>query len=163
MSWKNRICKGVRIFFAVLIMFFILFPVFVTNGNSMLPTLRNRDILLGERFYNVVSYGDVIIALQYIAEDGSYHQVVKRVIGLPGDKVRIKDNQLYVNDVCVNEPYLYDKYILGEFEYTVPDDSIFVMGDNRNNSYDSRHTQCIPLKDIVSKVTFNLTKFERVE
>ena len=83
---------------------------------------------------------------------------IKRVIGLPGDTVRIEDGQVYINDSQepLDEPYLKDT-IEGEFgPYEVPEDSYFVMGDNRNNSRDSRYWDdtYVERDEIIAKAMF---------
>ena len=82
---------------------------------------------------------------------------IKRVIGLPGDHIEIKDGKVYINDTELDEPYLKDNVkteaVQGVFtNIVVPQGTVFVMGDNRGNSTDSRHFGCIPLEKIESKV-----------
>ncbi len=82
---------------------------------------------------------------------------IKRVIGLPGEHVEIKDGKVYINDKELDEPYLNDSVITesaqGAFtNIVVPQGTVFIMGDNRGNSTDSRHFGCIPLNKIESKV-----------
>ncbi len=80
--------------------------------------------------------GDVII---FRAPNGSNEDFIKRVIGLPGDTVEVKDNAVYINDVALDEPYIMNKptYIMPKRE--VPEDKYFVLGDNRNHSNDSHN------------------------
>lgn len=82
---------------------------------------------------------------------------IKRVIGLPGDHVEIKDGKVYINEKELDEPYLKEGVITeasqGAFtNIVVPEGTVFIMGDNRGNSTDSRHFGCIPLEKIESKV-----------
>lgn len=82
---------------------------------------------------------------------------IKRVIGLPGDHIEIKDGKVYINDIELDEPYLKDNVkteaVQGVFtNIVVPQGTVFVMGDNRGNSTDSRHFGCIPVEKIESKV-----------
>lgn len=82
---------------------------------------------------------------------------IKRVIGLPGDHIEIKDGKVYINDTELDEPYLKENVkteaVQGVFtNIVVPQGTVFVMGDNRGNSTDSRHFGCIPIEKIESKV-----------
>ena len=92
--------------------------------------------------------------------------MIKRIIAIPQDKVDIKeDGTVYVNDIKLTEPYLNNK-CLGEadipFPYIVPENSYFVLGDNRSSSLDSRHTPIGTIKeqDIIGKVGLSLIPFK---
>ena len=90
---------------------------------------------------------------------------IKRVIGLPGDHIEIKDNKVYVNGEEYEEPYLAEGVITqslaGAFtDIIVPENTVFVMGDNRGQSTDSRRFGCIPLEKIESKVLIRFWPFD---
>lgn len=91
---------------------------------------------------------------------------VKRVVGLPGDTVRLENGYLYVNDELYPEPYIADVYRTGfraNFgPITVPENQFFVMGDHRNNSNDSRAVGCLPRENIIGKVQNVVFPFDRV-
>ncbi|MGM0471293.1 MAG: signal peptidase I [Bacillota bacterium] len=116
---------------------------FVVQGNSMEPTLHNGERLFVDKLsyrFTEPERGDIIVFTPQGATDKKY---IKRVIGLPGDKVAIRNHQVYINGTSINEDYLADK-TLGDFgPYRVPKDHLFVLGDNRNNSADSRHTSLV--------------------
>lgn len=96
---------------------------------------------------------------------------IKRVIGLPGEHVKIKDGKVYINDVELEEPYLneniYTDSLEGVFtDLIVPENTVFAMGDNRSQSTDCRRFGCIPIDKIESKVLFRfwpLNLFGKVE
>ena len=131
-------------------------------GPSMTPTLRNGDIVildkLSYRFSEIKR--DDIVALYYA--DTKF--LVKRVVGLPGETVELKDNKLYINGKYYEEKYLgddivTDNFSLEELNYTtIPDDMYLVLGDNRGDSMDSRDSDVglIPKKDIYGKVRFKI-------
>ncbi|HOM67303.1 MAG TPA: signal peptidase I [Brevefilum fermentans] len=117
---------------------------------SMKPTLQEGEFLLVNRVaytFGQPSIGDIIVFHAPGASDMDY---IKRVIGLPGDQVRITDGIVYVN----NQP-LYEPYIAESPRYTgtwdVPQNEYFVLGDNRNNSSDSHMWGFVPHEDIVGR------------
>jgi signal peptidase I len=124
----------------------------VVDGSSMLPGLENGQRLIVSKaayFFSEPQRGDVIIVYPPIDPGKEY---VKRLIGLPGDTVEVKDHQVYVNGVALKEPYIKSapNYTMEPFE--VPSDNYFVMGDNRNNSYDSRYGWTVTRNKIVGEV-----------
>ena len=96
---------------------------------------------------------------------------IKRVIALPGEHVEIKDGKVYINDNELDEPYLQDGVVtdvvgVGFFDFVVPENCVFAMGDNRNHSTDCRSFGCIPLEKIESTVAIRiwpLDKWGKVE
>ena len=141
----------------VLINVFLL-RISVVDGGSMLPTLENGDLVLVRVFgYNEPRHGDVIV----VNDTGLLNEaLVKRVIGVAGDVVDIDPltGNVYVNDVALNEPYISERIRdltnNVEYPYTVPKDKVFVMGDNRNASTDSRaaYVGALDYEQIVGKV-----------
>ena len=138
----------------------LLLPVLRIYGTSMSPTLTEGNIVVslkGSRFET----GDVI-AFYY-----NNKVLVKRVIANTGDWVDIdKEGNVYVNNVLIDEPYLTDK-AFGEcnidLPYQVPESRIFVMGDNRSVSVDSRNTAvgCVAEEQIVGKIVFCVWPFSQ--
>ncbi|NLT95750.1 MAG: signal peptidase I [Clostridia bacterium] len=116
-----------------------LFQFFWIPSRSMEPTLLINDRIVVTRFsywFEEPQRGDVIVFKYPVEPDKDY---VKRLIGLPGEKVEIKDSKLYINDQLVKEPYLPPGLVFDDYgPIQVPENNYFVMGDNRNHSSDSR-------------------------
>ena len=92
--------------------------------------------------------GDVII---FNAPDGSGEDFIKRIIGLPGDTVKITNRTVYVNDVALDEPYIMSKPSYTMPQLTVPEGQYFVLGDNRNRSNDSHNGWLVERSEIHGK------------
>lgn len=130
-------------------------PVLEIYGNSMSPTLESKDIVASVKT-SELKQGD-ICCLYY-----NNHILVKRVIGVPGDVIVMDEaGNVYVNGALLDEPYLTEK-ALGEcdieFPFTVPEQTVFVLGDNRSTSVDSRNSLigCISMDEIVGKIVFRV-------
>jgi signal peptidase I len=119
---------------------------------SMQPTLFAGDMVivnkLAYRFNNSPHRGDVIV-FKYPPDPESI-PYIKRVIGLPGDQVHIANGKVYINGQLIDEPYLKVSTNRGG-DWTVPDEQLFVMGDNRNNSRDSRAWGFVPFENIIGR------------
>lgn len=138
------------------------------NGESMLPTLRHGDYLAlqSNMIMGKLEYGDIIVARKLSFEDGE--PIVKRVIATEGQTVDIQYDQfgqgtVYVDGVALDEPYINEimepKYVGSNgtsLPLTVEKDCVFVMGDNRNHSADSRYIDIgqIRLDQVLGKVLF---------
>lgn len=140
---KSPILKG-YMFLGIgilLIAFQMCFGVVRVSGPSMLPTLHDKDFMLISK-YDRVDRFDIVVLKERVADNGPSKNIVKRVIGFGGDRVTVVDGQLFVNNIAYNEYYLDDAntelFKNVNFDITVPDDYLFVMGDNRDVSKDSR-------------------------
>lgn len=139
------------------------------QGTSMYPTLDNGDQLLLLSFgYNEPERGDIVVLM---ADDFMDQPLVKRVIGIGGDVIDMDPSgTVTVNGEALYEPYINDlngqDMYLGDIQFplTVPDGQVFVMGDNRNGSSDSRKAEVgtIPYEKIVGKAVFRLFPFNRM-
>ncbi len=134
-------------------------PVLEIYGSSMNPTLENGDIVVCVKTTNL-KRGD-ICGMYY-----NNHLLVKRVVGLPGDSIEMDEaGNLFVNGEYVDEPYVSEK-ILGEcdldFPYIVPEQTVFILGDNRPVAVDSRNEQfgCISYEEIQGKIVFRVWPFK---
>ncbi len=137
-------------------------------GQSMSPTLESGDEILVNRFVYKVSQpkvDDIIVFLPNGNEKSHYY--IKRVVAVPGDKVQIKNGTLYVNGEEVKDSFESDSMEdagLAEEEITVGEDEYFVLGDNRNNSEDSRYANIGNVKKeyIIGKAWFIVSPFEKL-
>ena len=145
----------IAVVFALVFTNFIIINAEVPSG-SMRDTIWEGDRLFGFRLaykFSEPKRGDIII---FKFPDDETQNYVKRVIGLPNDIVQIKNGRVYINGEELDEPYIKD-YILDDGEtytYIVPEDSYFLLGDNRNNSKDSRYwvNTFVKKEKIVAKV-----------
>lgn len=115
---------------------FVVFRIEVPTG-SMVPTIMNDDKIFVLKVYNRDNFkrGDILV-FRSLEEDGML--LIKRLIGLPGDKVELKNGILYVNGELIEEPYVKNNMDYTG-EYTVPEGHLFFLGDNRATSRDARY------------------------
>ena len=153
------------VFTAILIATVLVFSIGMRTsviGVSMEPGLYNgQEILINHLIYKFINpkRGDVVVFLPNGNQNTHYY--VKRVVGLPGETIQIRDERLYVNGVLAEEDESYDKMAdagIAENEITLGIDEYFVLGDNRNNSEDSRSGNIGPIKrdDITGKAWFHM-------
>ncbi len=162
---RNTIFMLITVAAVAVLVAVLLMPVLQIYGSSMAPTLSEGNIVLSVKGGDF-KIGD-IMAFYY-----NNNILVKRVIAQPGDWVDItEDGTVYVNNVAIDEPYLIDR-AYGEtnieLPYQVPESRVFVMGDHRSVSIDSRNTAvgCVASEQIVGKIIFRvwpLKEFGKVE
>lgn len=161
--------QGIVVIMAILVMvyLFIMSPQEI-NGASMEPNFYNGEYILT----NKVSYkiglptrGDVVIFKSPRNKDIDY---IKRVIGLPGDEVELRDSTFFVNGLEVEEPYIPEgtytyggSYLQEDSSIVVPEGMYFVVGDNRQHSSDSREFGPIPLEDFIGQAFLRYFPFDR--
>lgn len=169
--------KALLIAFAIaaFIRYFLFTPI-VVDGDSMMPTLENGDRMIVNKFsYKIGEPDRFDIVVFHAPEQKDY---IKRVIGLPGDFVEYKDDQLYINGEPIDEPYL-DAYkaeisegnLTGDFSLkdidpsldVIPEGYVFVMGDNRRFSKDSRHIGIVDQKEIIGNTNIIFWPLNEIE
>lgn len=127
--------------FILVVLFHLLFIPVRISGASMQPTLTDNQWILVRRNEKVERF-DVVVLKERLEDGGDDKVVVKRVIGLPGDRVVVVDGQLYINNELYEESYTSEEktqyFDQVDFVIEVPEGHVFVMGDNRDVSRDSR-------------------------
>ncbi|HEY9875256.1 MAG TPA: signal peptidase I [Candidatus Obscuribacterales bacterium] len=139
---------------------------YIPSG-SMLPTLQINDRLiidkLSYRFKSPVRGDIVVFAPTEALEKQNFHDAfIKRVIGTPGDKVEVKGGRVYVKDQPLKEKYIEEEPNYNWGPVTVPPDSYLVLGDNRNNSYDSHYWGFVPREKIIGRAIVRFWPMNRV-
>jgi len=123
------------------------------DGSSMVPTLNDGQFVMVNRLvykYSDPDHGDVVVFHYPRDPDQEY---IKRIIGLPGDTVTITNGHVYINGQELDEPYIAAS-TRATGEWQVPGDHLFVLGDNRNNSQDSRNFGFVSMDNIIGKAIF---------
>lgn len=155
---KEIIPYIIVIILVVLIRSFIVTPIKV-DGNSMNPTLIDGEIMLLNKMDDNYKRFDIVVV------NYGNTKLIKRIIGLPGEHIKFVNNKLYIDNQVIEDVDLAietSNFDIKELNYDViPDDSYFVMGDNRNNSTDSRIIGPIFKSDIVGKTRFILFPFNK--
>lgn len=163
-SWMRVIFLTVLI---VLVSRHFLFEPVAVHGESMMPTFEDDDKVMLVKIYAIENF-DMIV---FTAPNGV--NFIKRVIGIPGDRISMENDQLYVNGKAKAEPYLDNNRKIAEQqglsrltedfkEFTVPAESYYVLGDNRLNSKDSRVLGFISQDSIVGEVKIRLSPLDHV-
>ena len=174
LDWGISITFGVVFVYAIKM--FIFSPIIV-DGASMMPTYENGDRVIINKISNHVSgidRFDVIVFESPIGDD-----YIKRVIGLPGDHIAYENDILYINGEAIEEPYLdeYKEQLLDyeqlTYDFTlesltdyqvIPEGYLFVLGDNRRNSLDSRDPRVglVPIEKVSGKANIRIYPFNNV-
>ncbi|MBV4418851.1 signal peptidase I [Clostridium tyrobutyricum] len=173
---KNKmVLKGIgqyslSILIAVVLAFVFHTYVFARSdvtGPSMQPTFHNNDIIFQERISTAIgkiNRGEIVV---FNSKDENNSNYIKRVIGIEGDTVDIKNGRVYLNGKCLEESYLPKGTVTEPNSYTtqyiIPKGYIFVLGDNRGNSTDSRILGPINIKDVKGHVIFRVYPFKNME
>jgi len=138
-----------------------LFGPFRVHGLSMYPTLYGEEFVMVNLCvykFKKPSYGDIVVF--HTSEERDF---IKRVIGVEGDRIRIENQKVYRNGKELFEPYITQPTIGPSREVIVPKDEIYVLGDNRTNSKDSRLIGTVKLQDVVGRAEFVFFPFSRLK
>lgn len=172
-SWQRELLSWIMTFViaigaALLLKNFVIINATVPTG-SMENTIMPEDDLLGFRLSYIFSEperGDVVI---FKFPDDESQKFIKRIIGLPGEKVVIRDAKIYINDSeePLDEPYLKEEWVVANdgFEFQVPEDCYLVLGDNRNDSRDARYwiNTYVTKDQIIGKAEFIYYPFDHIK
>ena len=149
----------VIIIVVLLVRTFIITPVNV-DGDSMYPTLKDKEILLLKKYDKTIERFDIVV-FRY-----GNTKYIKRVIGLPGEHIEYKNNELYINYEKIEDVKLFtatDNFMLEDLGLSViPENMYFVIGDNRVNSQDSRVIGLVSKEDIEGITTFRIFPFNKI-
>lgn len=144
----------------------------IVDGESMYPTLEHRDFVITNKLvyrFSEPKFQDIVVFPYKVNENSPF---IKRVIGLPGDEIDIRDGKVYRNGEALEETYINEGPVeaTGDtvFPVTVPEGEYFIMGDNRGVSYDSRFTKVgmIPKDKLIGRVKLRVwppSKFGFIE
>lgn len=165
---ESSILDYLKVVLMTVFIYYITFNYLLINAviptGSMKNTINIGDRVIAERFvfrFTGIERGDILIFHPSDESDKEY--LIKRVIGLPGETVEGIDGYVYINGVKLEESYVADLLSENFGPYTVPDNSYFMMGDNRTNSFDSRYweNKYVHINDIVGKALIKyLSNFE---
>jgi signal peptidase I len=140
----------------------------IVKHYSMQPTLDENDFLIINRLLYTrgnPDRGDIIVfESNQTDSNGEQKLLIKRIIGLPGEEIEIRGGHVYINEQRIIEPYIEDDYTHGNIHQIIPENHVFVMGDHRNNSLDSRNEDLglINIDDVVGKAFVRLYPFSEI-
>jgi signal peptidase I len=171
-EWTKALLIAVGL--AALIRYFLFTPI-VVDGLSMMPTLHNGDRMIVNKLSYTVGEPDRFDIIVFHAPEQKDY--IKRVIGLPGDTVEYENDVLYINGKAYDEPYLeeYKEQIDGGLltedftleekigQDTVPEGTLFVMGDNRRFSKDSRHIGVVDIDEVIGSTNIIYWPIQDIE
>ncbi len=159
-EWVQAI--AVAVVLALLINQF-LFAMVQVEGGSMLPTLQSKERLVVTKLFYKPKAQDIVVVKSHAL--GKH--IIKRVIAVPGDVIDIDEatGDVTVNGEVLDEPYILEKLRSGgnvnSYPLEIPEDYVFVMGDNRNNSHDSRTLGLVAFDDVVGRASLRILPFSR--
>lgn len=153
---KILMAVGIYVVFAVIliILFQTTFMLSYIPSSSMEPTIITGNVVLSTRYDVKEENLERYDILTFVAPDDPKITYIKRLVGLPGETIEVKDSKVYADGVELNDSFIKESQNqIGDGIYEIPEGCCFVMGDNRNNSRDSRFwdTPYVPVEDIQAK------------
>jgi signal peptidase I len=159
---------AIALVLAFVIRTFIAEPRYIPS-DSMLPTLEQGDRLVVEKVsyrFHPPAPGDIVVFEPPLTLQRQGYEkeqaFIKRVIGIPGDTIAVRNGVVYINDQPRNEPYILQSPNYTLLPVEVPDHSLFVMGDNRNNSNDSHIWGFLPQENVIGRAVFRFFPVDRL-
>lgn len=153
---------GARGVIVALMLIFFVAQAHVVHGHSMEPTIHPDQRLIVEKLsyrFSLPHRGDVVVILRDMGKE----RLIKRVVGLPGEVLEVRQGGLYINGRLIEEPYLSPNASQPDFApVTVPPNHVFVLGDNRNNSNDSRYFGSVALDQISGRAWLTYWPFSEL-
>ncbi|WP_245628113.1 signal peptidase I [Shouchella shacheensis] len=173
-SWEWLKAIMIALTLAFIVRMFLFAPI-VVDGHSMQPTLEPDDKMIVNQIEYSISEPERFDIVVFHAPGGKDY--IKRIIGLPGEKIEYVDDTLHVNDEPIEEPFLddlkkglYGQVLTGDFSLqeltgneTVPEDHYFMMGDNRRLSKDSRDIGAIAKEEIIGRANVVVWPFDNIQ
>lgn len=162
LEWLESIAISI---FIVILVFTFVFRIVIVDGSSMFPTLEDGQRLVISHLFYTPKQGDIVV----VNSKGLNKTIIKRVIATEGQTVDINFDKhtVTVDGKTLDEPYINEPTVRNDggntYPLIVPENTIFVMGDNRNNSTDSRNSLVgfIPIDDVLGKAVFRIYPFDR--
>ena len=156
-KWYIELIPYLLIIILVLLLKHFIITTVMVHGSSMENTLHNQDIMILNKISLKTSK---IKRFDIVVIDIGNEKIIKRVIGLPGETISYKDNQLYVNGIKMEDNYS-EKYTADIEDVIIGNNQYYVLGDNRTNSVDSRILGLINKNEIIGKANFIIFPFTR--
>ena len=160
-SFFREIVSTIVFVVAVTVLFDLAIPRSLVDGHSMEPTFYGDDRLVVSRIHYLLGAperGDILVFNSLVPSEAARGvMLIKRVVALPGETVALRDQQIYVNGQQLAEPYIKEpcgRMRCSDQIWRLGADEYFMMGDNRNNSRDSRRFGAVPISKIVGQVVF---------
>ena len=152
-DWKRFVLDIIETIILAVVLYFGINAISArvrVDGFSMNPTLQNGEYVLVSRLaykFDTPQRGDIIVFGIPTDQD---QDLIKRVVGLPGETVSVRQNRVLINGILLEEPYIAQAPLYSG-EWTVPQGNLFVLGDNRNDSKDSHQWGMLPTDNIIGK------------
>ncbi len=151
MKFLRDIIVPIAVGLAVFVIFHTAVGSFKVYGLSMWPTVEDGEYILVSKaayFFNEPQHGDIIV---FRSPNDPNTDLIKRIIGMSGDTVEVRDNTVFVNNTLLVEPYIIEPPNYMYLPEEIPANHYFVLGDNRNNSSDSHKRWTVPRQNIIGK------------